>query len=43
MTFSARPCGGALMNWLFVRRDVEQIFQYRSKRLGELFGISAVG
>ena len=32
-----RPRGGALMNWLFVRRDVERIFQYRQRRLQELF------
>ena len=33
-----RPRGGALMNRLFVRRDVEQIFLYRQKRLREIFG-----
>jgi hypothetical protein len=33
-----RPRGGALINWLFVRRDVERIFQYRQQRLKELFG-----
>jgi ligand-binding SRPBCC domain-containing protein len=32
-----RPRGGALMNWLFVRRDVERIFHYRQKRLLEIF------
>lgn len=32
-----RPIGGALMNWLFVRRDVERIFAYRSRRMTELF------
>jgi ligand-binding SRPBCC domain-containing protein len=32
-----RPRGGALMNWLFVRRDVERIFTYRTTRLRELF------
>jgi ligand-binding SRPBCC domain-containing protein len=32
------PHGGALMNWLFVRRDVERIFQYREEKLRELFG-----
>jgi ligand-binding SRPBCC domain-containing protein len=32
------PRGGALMNWFFVRRDVEQIFQYRQERLKEMFG-----
>ncbi len=33
-----RPRGGALVHWLFVRRDVERIFQYRQQRLQELFG-----
>lgn len=33
-----RPRGGALMNWLFVRRDVERIFSYRAIRLREMFG-----
>jgi ligand-binding SRPBCC domain-containing protein len=33
-----RPPGGALMNWLFVRRDVERIFAYRQQRLREIFG-----
>ena len=32
-----RPRGGALVNWLFVRRDVERIFQYRQQRLREIF------
>jgi ligand-binding SRPBCC domain-containing protein len=32
-----RPRGGALVNWLFVRRDVERIFRYRQQRLEELF------
>ena len=32
------PRGGALMNWLFVRRDVERIFQFREQRLTEIFG-----
>jgi ligand-binding SRPBCC domain-containing protein len=32
-----RPRGGALMNWLFVRRDVERIFRFREQRLKELF------
>lgn len=36
-----RPCGGALMNWLFVRRDVEVIFAYRRDRLTELFSRDA--
>jgi ligand-binding SRPBCC domain-containing protein len=33
-----RPRGGALVNRLFVRRDVERIFEYRQKRLREIFG-----
>lgn len=33
-----RPRGGALVNWLFVRRDVERIFRYRQERLKEIFG-----
>jgi ligand-binding SRPBCC domain-containing protein len=33
-----RPRGGAWVNWLFVRRDVERIFQYREQRLRERFG-----
>jgi ligand-binding SRPBCC domain-containing protein len=32
-----RPRGGALVNWLFVRRDVERIFAYRRERLLNLF------
>jgi hypothetical protein len=32
------PWGGALVNWLFVRRDVERIFQFRRQRLAELLG-----
>ena len=31
------PRGGALMNWLFVRKDVERIFEYRRQRLVEIF------
>ena len=31
------PLGGALINKLFVERDVRQIFAYRSERLKELF------
>jgi len=31
------PFGGALVNHLFVRRDVERIFQYRRERLLEIF------
>ena len=34
-----RPRGGALINWLFVRRDVERIFQYRQQRLRKLFAV----
>jgi ligand-binding SRPBCC domain-containing protein len=33
-----RPFGGALINALFVRRDVDRIFQFRRERLLELFG-----
>jgi ligand-binding SRPBCC domain-containing protein len=33
-----RPLGGVLVNWLFVRRDVEGIFRYRQQRMKELFG-----
>jgi hypothetical protein len=29
--------GGALINWLLVRRDVESIFAYRRKKLLEVF------
>jgi ligand-binding SRPBCC domain-containing protein len=32
-----RPRGGALVNWLFVRRDVEKIFRYRQERMKEMF------
>jgi len=32
-----RPRGGAIINWLFVRRDVERIFQYRQERMKEMF------
>ena len=32
------PRGGALINALFVRRDVTQIFEYRRQRLEQLFG-----
>jgi ligand-binding SRPBCC domain-containing protein len=31
------PIGGALVNLLFVRRDVERIFDYRAKKLKKLF------
>lgn len=33
-----RLIGGALVNWLFVRRDVECIFCYRQERLHEILG-----
>jgi len=36
-----RPRGGTLVHWLFVRRDVERIFQHRQQRLRELFGSTA--
>ena len=36
-----RPCGGALIHWLFVRRDVQRIFAYRQQRLREMFGAIA--
>jgi ligand-binding SRPBCC domain-containing protein len=36
-----RPRGGALINWLFVRRDVERIFQYGQQRMQELLGTKA--
>jgi ligand-binding SRPBCC domain-containing protein len=32
------PRGGALINWLFVRRDLDRIFAFRQKRLKELLG-----
>lgn len=32
------PLGGALINALFVRRDIEKIFAYRSERLQAIFG-----
>ena len=31
-----RPRGGTIVNWLFVRRDVERIFAYRTARMQEL-------
>ena len=36
-----RPRGGTLVNWLFVRRDVERIFKFRQQRLLEIFGSPA--
>jgi ligand-binding SRPBCC domain-containing protein len=35
--------GGALVHWLFVRHDVQKIFQYRQQRLKDLFGSQANG
>lgn len=32
-----RPRGGAPVHWLFVRRDVERIFEFRQQRLKALF------
>ena len=32
------PFGGALMNSLFVRKDIEKIFNYRQKKLASLLG-----
>jgi len=37
------PRGGALLNWLFVRRDVARIFTYRQERLLEIFSATAAG
>jgi ligand-binding SRPBCC domain-containing protein len=36
-----RPRGGALVNWLFVRRDVERIFDFRQQQLRALFPAQA--
>lgn len=33
-----RPFGGALVQWLYVRREVERIFAYRREQLRGLFG-----
>jgi len=33
-----RPRGGALVNWLFVRRDLNRIFEFREQRLRKIFG-----
>lgn len=38
-----RPRGGTLVNWLFVRRDVERIFAYRRERLLEIFPRQSAG
>lgn len=32
-----RPRGGALINWLFVRRDVQRIFVFRRQQLARRF------
>ena len=32
------PPGGRLMDWLFVRKDIERIFQFRREKLQELVG-----
>jgi ligand-binding SRPBCC domain-containing protein len=32
------PLGGALVNRLLVRRDIQQIFDYRTMRLQKIFG-----
>ncbi|MDB6125598.1 MAG: cyclase/dehydrase [Pedosphaera sp.] len=32
--------GGRLIDWLFVRRDVKKIFDYRSQKLKVLFSVS---
>jgi len=32
-----RPPGGSLMNWLFVRRDVNRIFAFRCEKLVQMF------
>jgi ligand-binding SRPBCC domain-containing protein len=37
-----RPRGGALTNWLFVRRDVERIFAFRSTKLRQILGNTSV-
>jgi len=31
----------AVFDWLFVRRDVERIFQYRQQRLKDIFASTA--
>jgi ligand-binding SRPBCC domain-containing protein len=36
------PIGGALMNRLFVQKDVENVFNYRQKKLSELIGADGV-
>ena len=34
-----RPRGGTIVNWLFVRRDIERIFAYRTARMQELLAL----
>jgi hypothetical protein len=34
--------GGAVINWLFVRRDVEKIFAFRTGQLRTLFRAPAI-
>lgn len=36
-----RPIGGALINALFVRRDVERIFTFRQHEILKVFGVPA--
>lgn len=38
-----RPRGGVVVHRLFVRREVERIFEYRQERLRELFGFKSPG
>src|SRR4051812_2282769 len=33
--------GGSLINWLFVRRELEKIFRFRREKLQQLFGAPA--
>lgn len=32
-----RPIGGVIVDWLFVRRDIREIFDFRRKKLLEIF------
>lgn len=41
-TVRYRPRGGALTNWLFVRRDVERIFDFRRQRLVQILGTESL-
>lgn len=38
-----RPVGGALINWLFVQRDVKKIFAFRQKVLAQHFADASAG